>query len=41
MIFGTTDRAEIETIMKEEPFTREGIMTIASHTVWCACEAAP
>jgi len=27
--------------MKKEPFTREGIMRIASHTVWRACEAAP
>ena len=41
IIFGTTDWAEIETIMKKEPFTREGIMKIASHTVWRACEAAP
>ena len=41
IVFGTTDWAEAETIMKKEPFTREGIMKIASHTVWRACEAAP
>jgi uncharacterized protein YciI len=41
IVFGTTDWAEIEAIMKKGPFTREGIMKIASHTVWQACEAAP
>ena len=40
IIFGTTDWAEAESIMKKGPFTREGIMKIASHTVWRACEAA-
>jgi uncharacterized protein YciI len=40
-IFGTTDWAEIESIMKKEPFTRAGITKVASHTVWRACEAAP
>ena len=41
IIFGTTDWTEIQEIMKKDPFTREGIMTIASHHVWRACEAAP
>jgi uncharacterized protein YciI len=40
IIFGTKDWSEAEAIMKKEPFTREGIMKIASHTVWRACEAA-
>ena len=40
-IFGTSDWAEVEAILKKEPFTREGITKVASHTVWRACEAAP
>ena len=38
IVFGTKDWAEVEEILKEEPFTREGVMKIASHTVWNACE---
>jgi uncharacterized protein YciI len=41
ILFGTTDWAEAEAILKKETFTREGIMKVASHTVWRACEAAP
>lgn len=41
IIFGTTDWAAAEAILKKEPFTREGIMKVASHTVWRACEPAP
>jgi uncharacterized protein YciI len=41
IIFATANWAEAEAIMKKEPFTREGIMKVASHTVWRACEAAP
>ena len=40
IVFATKDWSEAEAIMKKEPFTREGIMKIASHTVWHACEAA-
>lgn len=39
IMFSTTDWSEAEAIMKKEPFTREGIMKIMSHTVWNACEA--
>jgi uncharacterized protein YciI len=41
VIFNSTDWAEIEAIMKKEPFTREGVTKIVSHSVWRACEAAP
>jgi uncharacterized protein YciI len=39
IVFATKDWAEAEEIMKKEPFTREGVMKIASHIVWNACEA--
>lgn len=40
LIFAGKDWAEIEAILKKEPFTREGVMKMTSHTVWNACEAA-
>ena len=40
IVFATKEWSEAEAIMKNEPFTREGIMKIASHTVWNACEVA-
>jgi len=40
LVLGTKDWAEVDAIMKKEPFTREGVMKIVSHTVWNACEAA-
>lgn len=39
IIFAMTDWAEVEAIIKKEPFTREGVMKMTSHTVWTACEA--
>ena len=39
IVFATKDWSEAEAIMKKEPFTREGVMKIVSHTVWNACEA--
>lgn len=41
VILATRDWAEAEALLNKEPFTREGITRIASHTVWNACEAAP
>jgi uncharacterized protein YciI len=40
LLFGTKDWTEVEAILKKEPFTREGVMKIVSHSVWKACEAA-
>ena len=38
MIFATKEWPEIEELLKKEPFLREGVMKIASHAVWMACE---
>jgi len=40
MLLATRDWREAEGILKDEPFTREGVLKIASHYVWNACEAA-
>jgi uncharacterized protein YciI len=39
LIFATKEWSEAEEILKEEPFTQAGVMKVASHTVWNACEA--
>jgi uncharacterized protein YciI len=41
VIYNTTDWTEVESMMKKEPFAREGVTKVVSHTVWRACEAAP
>jgi hypothetical protein len=38
MVFASKDWAEVEPLLKKEPFTREGVMKISSHGVWNACE---
>ena len=40
-VFAAGDWAGVESVLKDEPFTREGVLKVASHTVWSACEAAP
>jgi uncharacterized protein YciI len=40
IVYSTTDWAEVESLMKKEPFTREGVTQVVSHVVWRACEAA-
>jgi uncharacterized protein YciI len=40
-VFATTNWADIENMMKDEPFTREGLLKVASHEVWNACEFDP
>jgi uncharacterized protein YciI len=40
LVYNSTNWAEIEAMMKKEPFTREGITQVVSHAVWRACEAA-
>jgi len=37
-VFATSNWADIESMMKDEPFTREGLLKVASHEVWNACE---
>ena len=40
MLFPAGDWSQAEAILNEEPFTHEGVLKIASHAVWNACEAA-
>ena len=40
MVFETKDWAEVEGILKKEPFHREGVLKVVKHMVWTACEAA-
>ena len=40
-VFASSDWAEVDAILKDEPFTHEGVLTISRHDVWNACEAAP
>lgn len=40
VVYAGTDWAAIENMMKKEPFTREGITKVVSHSVWRACEVA-
>lgn len=39
IIFSTKDWAEVEQLLKKEPFMREGVMKLSSHAAWNACEA--
>jgi hypothetical protein len=40
MLFAAGDWGQVEALLKLEPFTREGVLKVASHEVWNACEAA-
>jgi uncharacterized protein YciI len=40
MLFATKDWAEAEQMIKKEPFNREGVLKVTSHSVWNACEAS-
>jgi len=39
MLFASKDWSEVEAILKDEPFTREGVLQMTEHVVWNACEA--
>jgi uncharacterized protein YciI len=39
VIFRSNNWSEVEPIVNEDPYVREGVITVASHTVWNACEA--
>jgi uncharacterized protein YciI len=39
-VFSVAEWDDVERILKDEPFTREGVLKIARHDVWNACEAA-
>ena len=40
-LFNVTRWDEVAGILKDEPFVRNGVLKIARHDVWNACEAAP
>ena len=38
ILFSGAKWAEIEELLKKEPFARDGVMKVAGHHVWRACE---
>jgi len=40
MVLAASDWSQAQAILNDEPFTHEGVVKIASHNVWNACEAA-
>ena len=40
ILFASKDWAEVEEMIKKEPFNREGVLKVTSHSVWNACEAS-
>jgi uncharacterized protein YciI len=40
MLLAAGDWSQVEAILNSEPYTHEGVLKIASHDVWNACEAA-
>ncbi len=40
ILFATKDWTEAEEMLKKEPFHREHVLKVTSHSVWTACEAA-
>jgi uncharacterized protein YciI len=40
ILFAMKDWVEAEEMLKKEPFHREGVLKVMSHSVWNACEAA-
>ncbi len=39
-IFASSDWNEVQDLLKDEPYTQSGVMKVAEHNVWNACEAA-
>ena len=37
-IYTSTNWSEVEEIIKQDPYYRAGVATVASHNVWAACE---
>ena len=38
VIYTSTNWSEVEEIIKQDPYYRAGVATVASHNVWAACE---
>ncbi|MGA2131670.1 MAG: YciI family protein [Bryobacteraceae bacterium] len=41
ILFATEDWTEVQQLLNKEPFHREHVLKLISHSVWNACEAAP
>ena len=39
-IFASKNWTQVEAILKDEPFTRAGVLKVGEHGLWNACEAA-
>jgi hypothetical protein len=40
MLFAAGDWSQVEPILNDGPFTHDGVLKVANHAVWNACEAA-
>ena len=40
MLFAAGDWSQVEPILNDGPFTHDGVLRVANHAVWNACEAA-
>jgi hypothetical protein len=38
-VFTSINWAEVEAVINQDPYIREGVAVVESHTVWHACEA--
>lgn len=38
MVFASSDWAEVEGILRDEPFTKAGVIKVSEHKAWTACE---
>lgn len=38
-VFTSTNWSEVKAIISQDPYIREDVAVVASHTVWHACEA--
>src|ERR1041385_3640944 len=39
VVYTSTNWSEVDEIIKQDPYYRAGVATVASHNVWHACEA--
>lgn len=39
-VFASNDWAEVQNLLKDEPFTKGGVIKVADHKVWNACQAS-
>ena len=39
VVFASDKWEEVETILRDDPLTREGVIKVSGHNVWTACQA--